>query len=68
MFIEIITKDFGTIISDEISQGEAEMYEAIDCALTNGFGYLSLCVNYKITFIPSSVLQSSIISLTGGKQ
>ena len=67
MRIEIITKDFGTITSDDITQNQAEVYQSIDHALTNDFGYLSLYINYKITFIPSAVLQSSLISLTGGK-
>lgn len=68
MRIEIITKDYGTITSDEIEITRTEVMQNLSDSLCKDGIYFKMPVNGCLTVIPSAIVRESIITLNGGKR
>lgn len=65
MFIEIITKDYDTITSDELDITRTEVIQALNDCLSKDGIYFKLPVNGRLTVIPSAIMRESIITFRG---
>ena len=65
MVIEIITKDHGTITSDELEVTCAEAVQVLDGSLSKEGSYFKMPVNGHLTVIPSAIMRESIITFRG---